>query len=69
MTAKYLILMGEAGQRIVVDPGAVQLAEEVAGGKVYGESIRLHMAGGAEVEVYGLSITRFWDEIKDHYRQ
>jgi hypothetical protein len=54
-------MFGPPGGRVIVCISSVVAVEEFKG-KTPG--IRLHIAGGNEIEVYGVSIEQYWEEMK-----
>lgn len=60
----HLILLGAEGQRVLVDFRRVDAVEEVTGEDV---GVRLQMASGQEIDVWGLSMDQFLEEIRKAY--
>lgn len=61
---KHLSMFGPPGGRVIISTGDVVAVEEFKGKS---PGIRIYFASGNEIEIYGVSIEHYWDEIKAAY--
>jgi hypothetical protein len=63
------IFMGDKGAKTIISPRCIEAVEQIPGGKKVDSGVRVFLSGGHEVEIYGVEIEHFWEEIKIHFNQ
>jgi len=61
------ILMGEHGERAIIAPRSIEAAEEIPMTKDSEGGVRVFLSGGHELEIWGVRMDQFWEEVKTHF--
>ncbi len=63
------MLIGKTGFRTIIAPTSVQAVEEIPITKESKGGVRVYLSGGHEIDIWGVGMSQFWDEIREHMGQ